>query len=220
MATLSVEYIPPDDLQPYGRNARTHSRKQIWQIADSIRIFGFTNPILIDSQNMILAGHGRVEAAALLAMARVPCVRIETMTPEQKRAYVLADNRLAMNAGWDEELLAEELKSLLEIDLDFDIGVTGFSIPDIDSLIEGLAPEEPGNPEEDRLPPATAISGRSDPIVSCAVAPWTRRRISPSWRVRKPKWSSPTRHTMYRSQDTSADRGRSSIANSSWARAR
>jgi ParB-like chromosome segregation protein Spo0J len=83
MATLSVEYIPPDDLKPYGRNARTHSRKQIRQIADSIRIFGFTNPVLIDSQNMILAGHGRVEAAALLAMAKVPCVCIETMTPEQ-----------------------------------------------------------------------------------------------------------------------------------------
>ena len=152
MATLSVEYIPPDDLKSYGRNARTHSRKQIRQIADSIRIFGFTNPILIDSQNMILAGHGRVEAAALLAMAKVPCVRIETMTPEQKRAYVLADNKLAMNAGWDEELLAEELKGLLEIDLDFDIGVTGLSIPEIDSLIDGLAPEEPGNPEEDQLP--------------------------------------------------------------------
>jgi hypothetical protein len=79
-------------------------------------------------------------------------VRIETMTLEQKRAYVLADNKLAMNAGWDEELLAEELKGLLEIDLDFDIGVTGFSIPEIDSLIDGLAPEEPGNPEEDQLP--------------------------------------------------------------------
>jgi hypothetical protein len=92
MVTLSVEYIPPHDLKPYGRNARTHSRKQI---------------------NMILAGHGRVEAAALLAMAKVPCVRIETMTPEQKRAYALADNKLAMDAGWDEELLAEELKGLL-----------------------------------------------------------------------------------------------------------
>jgi DNA modification methylase len=102
---------------------------------------------------MILAGHGRLEAAVLLAMTKVPCVRIETMTPEQKRAYVLADNKLAMNAGWDEELLAKELKSLLEIDLDFDIGVTGFSTPEIDSLIDGLAPEEPGNPEEDEVPP-------------------------------------------------------------------
>jgi ParB-like chromosome segregation protein Spo0J len=102
MSSLSIEYIPPGRLKYYQRNARTHSRRQIRQIADSIRIFGFTNPILIDSENMILAGHGRVEAAAMLAMATVPCVRIETMTPEQKRAYMLADNKLAMNAGWDE----------------------------------------------------------------------------------------------------------------------
>jgi len=147
---LSIEYIKPGDLKPFERNARLHSRKQIQQIAESIRIFGFTNPILIDRQNMILAGHGRAEAAAFLAMEHVPCVRIETMTPEQKRAYVLADNKLAMNAGWDEELLAEQLKGLL--DLNFDVGVTGFSIAEIDGLIEGLAPEEPGNPEEDHLP--------------------------------------------------------------------
>jgi ParB-like chromosome segregation protein Spo0J len=93
---LSIEYIKPGDLKPFERNARLHSRKQIQQIAESIRIFGFTNPILIDRQNMILAGHGRAEAAAFLAMEHVPCVRIETMTPEQKRAYVLADNKLAM----------------------------------------------------------------------------------------------------------------------------
>jgi hypothetical protein len=228
MATLSVEYIPPDDLKPYGRNARTHSRKQIRQIADSIRIFGFTNPILIDSQNMILAGHGRVEAAALLAMAKVPCVRIETMTPEQKRAYVLADNKLAMNAGWDEELLAEELKGLLEIDLDFDIGVTGFSIPEIDSLIDGLAPEEPGNPEEDQLPsipegPTAARLGdfwALAPIGSFAAAPWNQRHILPSWQVSTPKWSSPTLPTTCRSQDMPADQVRSSIASSSWPRAK
>src|ERR1700724_4889336 len=133
MATLSVEYIPPDDLKPYGRNARTHSRKQIRQIADSIRIFGFTNPILFTSQNIILAGHGRVEAAALLAMAKVPCVRVETMTPEQKRAYVLADNKLAMNAGWDQEILAIELQGL--IDLDFDLTVTGFSLAEADFVL-------------------------------------------------------------------------------------
>jgi hypothetical protein len=84
-------------------------------------------------------------------------VRIETMTLEQKRAYVLADNKLAMNAGWDEELLAEELKGLLEIDLDFDIGVTGFSIPEIDTLIDGLAPEEPGNPAEHGVRPVLVM---------------------------------------------------------------
>jgi DNA modification methylase len=149
----TVEHVSVTALCPYDRNARTHSRKQIRQIADSIRTFGFTNPILIDSQNMILAGHGRAEAAAHLGLSKVPCVRIETMTPEQKRAYVLTDNKLAMNAGWDEELLAEELKGLLEVNLEFDIEVTGFSIPEIDSLIDGLAPEEPGNPEDDQVPP-------------------------------------------------------------------
>jgi DNA modification methylase len=152
LAPLSIEYVQPGDLKPFGRNARLHSRKQIRQIADSIVTFGFTNPILIDHENMILGGHGRVAAAALLALANVPCVRIETMTREQKRAYVLADNKLALNAGWDEELLAEELKGLLEIELDFDVGVTGFSIPEIDGLIEGLAPEEPGDPAKDLLP--------------------------------------------------------------------
>lgn len=155
MATLSVEYIPPDDLKPYGRNARTHSRKQIRQIADSIRIFGFTNPILIDSQNMILAGHGRVEAAALLAMAKVPCVRIETMTPEQKRAYVLADNKLALNAGWDQEILAIEFQSL--IDLEFDLSVTGFSLAEIDMTLDAAreSAAEAASGPEDVIPPMT-----------------------------------------------------------------
>ncbi len=152
MSTLDVEYRAPASLTPYPRNARIHSKKQIRQIADSIRQFGFTNPILIDSQNMILAGHGRLAAAKLLGMDRVPCVRIESMTRGQKRAYVLADNKLALNAGWDEEILALELKGLLEIDLDFDIGLTGFSIAEIDSLIEGLTPEEPGDPMDEWLP--------------------------------------------------------------------
>src|SRR5690606_33594863 len=108
--------------------------------------------VLIDAENSILAGHGRVEAAKLVGMDKVPCVRLEHMSPGQKRAYVLADNKLALNAGWDEEILAEELKGLLDVDLDFDIGITGFSIPEIDSLVEGLEPEEPGNPDEDVLP--------------------------------------------------------------------
>ena len=106
----AVELISITALRPWQRNARIHSRKQIRQIADSIREFGFTNPVLIDREDMILAGHGRVEAAKLLGMDEVPCVRLERMTPAQKRAYVLADNKLALNAGWDEELLAEELQ--------------------------------------------------------------------------------------------------------------
>ena len=154
---------------PWARNARTHSKKQIRQIADSIRTFGFTNPVLIDAANTILAGHGRVEAAKLLGMATVPCVRLENMTPAQKRAYVLADNKLAQNAGWDEDLLAEELKGLMSSDLGFDIGVIGFSIPEIDGLVEGLTPEEPGDPGDDWVPERSAsraasrgMSGSSD----------------------------------------------------------
>ena len=104
MSTLRVAYVTPASLAENPRNARTHSKKQIRQIADSIREFGFTNPILIDADNMILAGHCRLAAAKQLGMEEVPCVRIEELTPEQKCAYVLADNKLALNAGWDEEL--------------------------------------------------------------------------------------------------------------------
>ena len=152
MGDLRIEYFSLAELVPYPRNARTHSTKQIRQIADSLERFGFTNPILIDNKNMILAGHARVSAARLLGLPKVPCVRLEMMTAEDKRAYVIADNKLALNAGWDEEILADELQALQELDLDFDISLTGFSIPEIDGLIEGLAPQEPGNPEEDCLP--------------------------------------------------------------------
>lgn len=152
MRKLKVETMGVAVLRPYTKNARTHSKKQIRQIADSIRAFGWTNPVLIDAQNTILAGHGRVAAAKLLGMEEVPCIRIESMTREQKRAYVLADNKLALNSGWDEQILAEELKGLLAVDLDFDIGVTGFTIPEFDGLIDGLAPEEPGAPKDDAVP--------------------------------------------------------------------
>lgn len=152
MTPLAIQSILIGALRPWARNARTHSKKQIRQLAESIRTFGFTNPVLIDRENTILAGHGRVEAAKSLGLEAVPCVRLEHMTPAQKRAYVIADNKLALNAGWDEELLAEELSALLAVDLGFDVGVTGFSIPEIDALIEGLAPEEPGDPDDDVLP--------------------------------------------------------------------
>ena len=137
---------------PGRRNARTHSRKQIAQIAESIRRFGFTNPVLIDSENAILAGHGRMSAAALLGMTEIPCVRIDALTPEEKRAYVIADNKIALNAGWDEQILADELKLLTEIDLDFDLSLTGFSTAEMDCLIGGIVPEDTGDPADDRVP--------------------------------------------------------------------
>jgi DNA modification methylase len=147
-----VEWQPLTALQPWKRNARTHSKKQVRQIAASIERFGFTNPVLVDAENIILAGHGRVEAAKLLGIGEVPCLRLERMTWEEKRAYVIADNKLALNGGWDEEILAEELKGLLAPDLNFDAGLTGFSIPEIDALVEGLQPQESGAPEDDVVP--------------------------------------------------------------------
>ena len=149
---LLIEYLNVGELRPQPRNARTHTKKQIRQIANSIRIFGFTNAILIDDDKTILAGHGRIEAAKSLGMARIPCVRLPDMTPAQKRAYAIADNKLALNAGWDEELLTIELQELLACDLDFDIEITGFSIAEIDGLVESLTPEEQGDPADDQLP--------------------------------------------------------------------
>lgn len=147
-----VEYLLLQSLKQDPRNARTHSKKQLRQLAASIRRFGFNSPIIVDENNVILAGHGRMEAARQLDMAEVPCIRLDHMTVADKRAYRLADNKLAMNAGWDEELLAEELRALIEIDPEFDLDLTGFSTAEMDSLIEGLALEEPGDPDDDKLP--------------------------------------------------------------------
>jgi hypothetical protein len=152
---LTIHYRPIAALQPYPRNARTHSRKQVRQIAKSIETFGFTNPVLTDDANMILAGHGRVEAAKTLGMTDVPTVALSSMTSSQKRAYVLADNKLAINAGWDSELLAVELQELVLLE-GFDVSCTGFEISEVDSLIESITPEEPGDPANDCVPEAKA----------------------------------------------------------------
>lgn len=134
----SLERLPLDRLIPYANNSRTHSEEQVAQIAASIREFGFTNPILIDEADGIIAGHGRVLAARKLGLAEVPCIRLGHLTETQRRAYVIADNKLALNAGWDEELLAVELSSLREVG--FDLGMTGF---DADSIERFLNPPEP-----------------------------------------------------------------------------
>ncbi len=177
MKGLKIEEIEVGDLRPWAKNARTHSQKQLRQIGESIRTFGFTNPVLIDAANTILAGHGRVEAARLIGMGHVPCVRLEHMTPEQKRAYVLADNKLALNAGWDEELLAEELQALLGVDdLGFDIGVTGFDLGEIDTLVTGLSVEEPGDPEDDVLPARGTAPCTAGRCLAARAAPARLRR--------------------------------------------
>ena len=118
------ENVKITDLKPYENNARTHSDKQVEKIANSIREFGFINPVLIDSNYGIIAGHGRVKGAEKLGMVEVPCLFVEDLTDEQKRAYIIADNKLALDAGWDYPLLMEELEEL--DNLDFDFTLTGF----------------------------------------------------------------------------------------------
>ena len=134
---LSVEYRATSDLKAFAQNARTHSKHQIRQIADSICAFGFNNPVLIDLNNRIIAGHGRVEAAKLLGIEQVPTIRLESLSEEQIRAFVISDNKLADNAGWDKSILAIELQHLLTLDhADFDVTITGFEVAEIDVILE------------------------------------------------------------------------------------
>src|ERR1022692_1354422 len=142
LSQLIVTYEEIRNLVPYARNARTHSKHQIRQIAESIRTFGFTNPVLVNRSRMIIAGHGRVEATKLLGMGRVPTICLENLTEDQIRAYVLADNRLAEKAGWDHSILAIELQHLISVDLDFDVSITGFEVGEIDLILQEVAEEE------------------------------------------------------------------------------
>jgi DNA modification methylase len=132
---LQIVYRAISKLAANPHNSRTHTKRQIHQIADSIKAFGFTNPVLIDNHNTIIAGHGRVAGAKLLGITEVPTILLENLSPDQIRAYVIADNRLAEKAGWDSSILAIELQHLLSIETDFDITVTGFEIPEIDLLL-------------------------------------------------------------------------------------
>jgi len=135
LSELAILYRPVGSLAAYPSNARTHSKRQIRQITASIKSFGFTNPVLIDRNNTIIAGHGRVEAAKLLGMHEVPTIRLEGLTADQIRAYIIADNRLAEKAGWDNSILAIELQHLLTIDSDLDVTLTGFEVPEIDLIL-------------------------------------------------------------------------------------
>lgn len=131
---LTYKLIPTADLIPYARNSRTHSEAQVTKIASSIKEFGFINPVVTDGKNGIVAGHGRVLAASKLGLKEVPCVEAAHLTEAQKRAYVIADNRMALDAGWDMEMLKVELK-----DLDtekFDLTLTGFEIGELTTLFD------------------------------------------------------------------------------------
>jgi len=161
---MKVKTTPVRELRPHPNNARTHSRKQVKQIAKSIEKFGFCNPVLVDDAKQIIAGHGRVEAAKLLGLEVVPTCLICHLSEAEKRAYILADNKLAENAGWDRELLAIELQGLIELDVDIEL--TGFETAEIDLVLEE-AREASGAPvgPEDKTPepsPGPAVTQTGD----------------------------------------------------------
>ena len=138
--TEEMKLLPIDELIPYANNARTHSKEQITKIRSSLREFGFVNPVLIDKDKNIIAGHGRCEAAKAEGIKEVPCVMVEHLTEAQKKAYIIADNKLALDAGWNDEILAVELESLK--DLNFDVELTGFNAAEIDDLFSNIHDKE------------------------------------------------------------------------------
>lgn len=160
MDNLKIEYLAPGQLTPYVNNARTHSQEQIDQIAASIKEFGFVNPILVDERGVIVAGHGRLAAAHKLGMSQVPVIFLKHLTEIQRRGLIIADNRIAMNAGWDEELLKIELEAL-QIE-DFDLDLLGFDPTEIDNIL--FSDDEDTSEEDEAVPelPEEAISKPGD----------------------------------------------------------
>lgn len=160
MTDLSIEYKNVDDLIPYVNNSRTHNDEQITQIAASIKEFNFTNPILIDEHNGIIAGHGRLMAAKKLKLEQVPTITLQGLTEAQRKAYVIADNKLALNAGWDLELLKIEIDELK--DLDFDIDLLGFNADELADLIPEIETLADGKEDEVPEPPVDPVTKRGD----------------------------------------------------------
>lgn len=154
LKALQIEQRPIGELIPFARNSRTHSEEQVAQIAASMREFGWTNPVLIDEAGGIVAGHGRVMAARMLKVELVPCIVLRGLSESQRRAYVIADNRLALNAGWDTKMLALEMNDLATAG-DIDLELTGFTPAEIDNLIDIAAEpleEMPALADGDREP--------------------------------------------------------------------
>ena len=162
MSAISIEYLDAKAITPYARNSRTHSDEQVAQVAASIKEFGWTNPILIDETSTIIAGHGRLMAAQRLGYDKVPTIKLEGLSDAQKRAYVIADNKLALNAGWDEEMLAVEVEELIE--QGFDLDLTGFGADEIDSLLAEANKVEDGLTDADDAPdvPVNPVSVNGD----------------------------------------------------------
>lgn len=162
---LKISYLPPGHLHPSSRNARSHSKTQLKQIARSIKRFGFVNPVLIADDFEIVAGHGRVEAAKMLGLKEVPTVRLSNLSAAERRAYMLADNRLAELAGWDREVLATELQGLLDIQFD-DVELTGFSLADVDLILEQSAEKNADQVSSADVPDEVAGDRAPRPAVS------------------------------------------------------
>ncbi len=136
----TIEWLETKGLIPYAKNSRTHSEAQVAQIAGSIKEFGFNNPVLIDEENGIIAGHGRVMAAQKLGLQAVPCIRLAHLSDTQRKAYVIADNRLALNAGWDDQMLTVELQ---ELDSEsFDLSLLGFEADELNALLNPIKETE------------------------------------------------------------------------------
>jgi DNA modification methylase len=150
---IQIEHLKVDDLIPYAQNARTHSDQQVAQIAASMTEFGFTNPILIAEDNTIIAGHGRLMASKMLNLATVPVIRLNHLDETQRRALVIADNKIAENAGWDEDLLRQEIHVL--DDLDFDIDILGFSEDDLENILLDPNAAQGGMTDENAIPEVT-----------------------------------------------------------------
>ena len=159
---LKIVYQPIDRLADNPRNPRIHSPRQIRQIAASIKAFGFANPILVNASNMIVAGHGRAAAARLLKMSTVPTICLQDLTPEQLKAYLIADNRITQNASWDAAALAIEIQEILAADPDFDVTLTGFEVAELDLVLQDATAQEDKDDAFDADLVAKAISEPGD----------------------------------------------------------
>lgn len=167
MRQLKIVYVAVKDLVPYDRNSRVHSPEQIAQIANSIQQFGFTNPLLIDARSVIIAGHGRLEGAKIAGLEKVPCIVLDHLSDRERQALVIADNKIALNAGWDMAILGAELGELAN--LDFDLSFTGFDEQELDAILKndlGLLPDKKLDKKKtDKEPPPDNLSTAKSKIV-------------------------------------------------------
>ena len=160
LGSLKISYLSIESLKENQSNARTHSDKQIAKIVKSVNRYGFLTPVLVDQDKMIIAGNGRVRAARILNIKEIPVIFIEHLSPAELKAYALADNRIAQEAGWDNEILKVELQYLMDLDIDFDVTLTGFEIPEIDIIVNDITKKESKPEKADILPEENKVPKR------------------------------------------------------------